>query len=139
MNQPVTFLQMLNLELQALGPDDYYEPDFEINPSDNQVGTMSENLVRLYSLLKSTQKLAAEKGLQINFGRLLDDQKKELVVKYKELGEKADLLGMLFWVELKEEHKLWDKPSVGVRKGRIVIWGPPPPPTIISFPFGNMQ
>ena len=130
-----TFLKLLLLELDSLSPDDFYEPDAEPRPSDQQAGELTEGLLRLYTLWQQTEKLAAEKAMEARFSRGPDDQRRELIAKARELEDKSGFVKDLFWLEVRDENHLWDKPVVGVRKGRRVIWSDEPPRIVGFGPF----
>ena len=56
-----TFLKMLSIEVGALEAKDFYEPDFELLPTDQKVGELSEHLIRLWTLWKMNEKISEEK------------------------------------------------------------------------------
>lgn len=130
-----TFWKLLSLELSSLDQNDFFEPDAELEQDDQIVGDLSEELIRLYTMWRLLEKQAAERMIEAKYGRLSDEQKWEMVCKGKELHIKAELLSELFWIEVKDEHHLWDKSSIGVRKGRKVVWFEEKKPTILGFGF----
>jgi len=133
-----TFLKLLELELSSLDQDDFYEPDAELEPDDQVVGELSEDSLRLYTMWRQTEKSCAEKLIVVKYGRLSDDQCSQLRAQAVELQEKTRILSSIFWLEVKEEHELWDKSNIGVRKGRKVVWFEGKGPHIISFGLGGL-
>lgn len=134
-----TFLALLSLELDSLGEEDLYEPEHELGPKDEKCGVLNDDLVKLYSLWQNCEKAAAEKMIEAKFSHGTKDQRMEATLKVQELRIKAELVGELFWIEVKDACHLWDKDNIGVRKGRVVVWFEPEPPRItgIGFsPFG---
>lgn len=130
-----TFWRLLSLELNSLDQNDFFEPDAEFEPDDQIVGDLSEELIRLYTMWRLLEKQAIERMTEAKYGRLPGEQKREMICKGKELHKKAELLRELFWIEVKDEHHLWDKSSIGVRKGRKVVWFEEEGPTILGFGF----
>lgn len=117
------YLKMLNLELLSLELKDFVEPDIDLKPSDDHVvGIMNVDLMRIYSMRMQVAKLAAEKGVELQFFRGDDNQKKNLYLEVSALHEKYHFLDELLWIEIREEFGLWDKPVLGIRRGRQVIW-----------------
>lgn len=131
-----TFLALLNLELDSLGEKDLYEPEQELGPKDEKCGVLNDNLIKLYSLWQNCEKTAAEKMMEARFSHGTEDQRNEAGLRTLELKTKAELVGELFWIEVKDACHLWDKDNIGVRKGRIVVWYEPGPPKISGFGFG---
>lgn len=117
-----TFLELLEIELKSLDQRDFYEPDAELEPEDHVVGDMSEDAVRLFTLMLQTTKSLAEKIIEMKFERLSSDESKQLRIQLEELRDKSDFIKELFWIEIKSEHNLWDKSGLGVRVGRKVVW-----------------
>ena len=113
-----TFIEMLPLELREV--TDYIEPNTEFGSNDYDVGVMSEDLKKLYTLWTCTMKSAAHMKADSMFGRV--DNKEECDARLDELVERVELLARLFWFTVKAEHNLWGKNSVGVRKGFTVVW-----------------
>ena len=125
---------MLSIEVGALEAKDFYEPDFELLPTDQKVGELSEHLIRLWTLWKINEKFSDESFTEAKFFRGTADEKQQVLNKACEFQLKAATLEMIFWLEVREETNLWDKPNLGVRKGRIVVLFELPPPKIMG-PF----
>lgn len=130
-----TFLKLFSLELNLLEKDDFFEPEAELRPDDQIVGDLSEEFIRLYTMWRLTEKRMDEKMMEAKFGRLSEGQIKDALSRAKELSIKADFFRELFWIELKDEYHLWDKPSIGVRRGRKVVWYEEKGPTILGLDF----
>lgn len=133
-----TFLKLLQLELDSLEQSDYFEPEAELGSDDNVVGELSDDLVRLFTMWRQAQKSMTEKAIQARFGRLDDDKRDELLAQTEEAHLKMHVVSDLFWIEVREEHKLWDKSNIGVRKGRKVVWYEDKGPTILGFGFSGL-
>lgn len=117
-----TFLKLLEIELSSLDQSDFYEPDAELESDDHIAGDMSEDAVRLFTLMRQTTKFLAEKVMEIKFGRLSSDESNLLKTQVEELHSKSDFIKELFWIEIRSEYNLWDKGGLGVRVGRKVVW-----------------
>lgn len=126
-----TWLKLLPLELQEI--QDYAEPKQELSPNDDYVGEMSIDLKKLFTLLRSSQKALAAAIVEAQFGDVQAG-------KVRELRQKAKAIEDIFWISVKDEHSLWEKERVGVRRGFRVVWSEPEPLTgldIIRSIFGD--
>jgi len=121
------------LELVELNPGNPFEPMVDVNPDrDHVVGEVSDELRRLYLTAIRWIKTSMEINVEANFTQ--DTQQAErLAIKAHELQEKGKILRNIFWAALKDEHKMWNKPSVGLRSGWIAVWSEPETPHIIGF------
>jgi len=113
-----TFLKLLPLELQEIKT--YSEPHVEVGDNDHTVGTMSDELKKLYTLYMSYLRRAEELKLEARFGQIADTV--EHSARTFEMKSKAEVLAGLFWVGVNDAFSLWTKPSSGVRKGYTVVW-----------------
>jgi hypothetical protein len=110
-----TWLKLLPLELSEV--KDFLDPVREVKEGEQTEGPMSEGLKRLYTLWMGTAQQAAH--LKVDAGYAPND---ETTARADELGEKAEALGRIFWIAVKDELHLWGKPvAVGVRKGFVII------------------
>lgn len=113
-----TWIKLLPLEINEIKPDDYIEPAFPLEKRDHEVGAMTDELKKLYTLWRLVEKEAAQTYIEFKYSKTHDDS---ILMKSVELRDKSEILKELFWVSLKDEFKLWAK-DVGVRKGYIVVW-----------------
>lgn len=118
-----TFIKMLPIELSEV--TDYLEPSSEPGTDDHKVGTMSEDLKKLYTLWNHTMKSAGMMALERKFGKV--DNKEEYTASLDELAARAEILKLLFWFAVKAEHDLWGRENIGVRRGFVVVWSDPEP------------
>lgn len=115
-----TWLKFLSLELGEIA--DFLEPRVEFDPrEDIYVGEMIEDLKRLYTLWQNYDRVADQYLLEARHAKS-ENEMKSAFLKAKELKERADVLENIFWISLKDEFGLWDKPSIGVRRGFVVVW-----------------
>ncbi len=126
------------MELNLLNQDEFYEPDAEVMPDDHVVGELSEDSIRLYTVWRLTEKTCSEKMIEARFGRLSSDRRNQLLTQVQEMRGKTELLSNLFWLEIKDDHKLWDKPNIGIREGRKVVWYEDKGPRILGIGFGDL-
>lgn len=129
-----TWLDMIRIEAENLDKDKLMEPPSELDPDrDHLVADAEIELRRLYSLAIHWEKTAMEMILAARY--MNDDSKRENSArKASQLAEKAQLLMKIFWVSIKDTYELWDKPSVGIRKGWKVVWTDPDPvPPILGI------
>lgn len=115
-----TWLKLLPLEMTTV--EDFREPTDKIDPRyDHIVGEMSDDLKRLYTLWmqidRESERLAHEAKWESD-----EAKKRQLVTNVYEIYKKAEILQEIFWISLKDDYQLWDKPSVGVRKNYQVVW-----------------
>ena len=131
-----TFLKLLPLELNGIEPDDYVQPKAPLGNRENQVGVMSDDLKKLYTLWNNLEKDASQHLLDYKYSNRQDDL---LLAKAAELGSKAEIVKGLFWVSFNDEFELWNKRNIGIREGFIAVWyeetSPPLPPFLRGF-FG---
>jgi hypothetical protein len=127
----MSWLKLLSIELANL--KQLVEPNPEVDPiRDHVVGVASEELQRLYTLANQLEEASEYTKLQAKFGK--DDSiKEEAAKKAYELHKKSEVIREIFWLCLNDEFELWDKPSVGVRKGFVVVYSDPKPPSFLDF------
>jgi len=114
----ITFIELLPLELREI--TDYLEPNSATGTNDHEVGTMSKDLKKLYTLWNNAKKNAIIMRAEREFGRV--DNETEYDAKIEEIAERAEVLRRIFWFCVRIEHSLWGKDSIGVRKGFTVVW-----------------
>ena len=136
-----TLLDMVRMELENLSFEGTIEPNAELEPKDHVVGRADMEVRKLYSLAMQWDKVANETMLA---ARYLSDRAKqqEAVAKAVELHAKKEILLNIFWASLKDAFGLWDKPSVGIRRGWQVVWSEfeiPPILGILGDLFGGQR
>lgn len=114
-----TFIELLPLELREI--TDYREPPYELEKSDHEVGVMTEDLKKLFTLWNNTMHSTITLKAELQFGNVANE--KESSMKLDELVMRVDVLQRIFWFCVRAEYELWDKDSVGVRRGFVVVWG----------------
>ena len=108
-------------EMSAIKPEDFIEPSTEVGLNDYVAGTMSNELRKLYTLMEKSRnenRKNIEEKIENIFSLLLDSLKFDIGQASKKLLTLYDI----FWISLRDEFNLWDKDSVGVRKGFAVVW-----------------
>ena len=118
----MSWLKILPMELENIDAKELDEPGEEVDPrSDVVVGEASDDLKRIYTLVNKLQEAAARYSIDARFSkdnRLRSDAEK----KTYELKRKIETLMEIFWITLKDDFDLWDKDSVGIRKGWKVTY-----------------
>ncbi len=132
----LTWLSLLPLELDsvllippktAVQPGDHLlEPSVEI-PSD---------IAKLYSLYMATRKEADRLELELKYADPAEAP--EITKRYNRYTEAYHCLSGILWISVKDYFNLWDKTSIGIRKGGegslgIVIWSDSPPAGPMDF------
>lgn len=110
-----TWIKLLPLELNGINK--LIEPPDDIKKGEHKVGTMSEELKRLYTLWKESYRLAEQHKLNHRLEPSVDEEK-----TWKYYDYKTDALREIFWFCVHEEFDLWGKPTTAVRKGWQVVW-----------------
>lgn len=133
-----TFLKLLPLELQDV--KEYHEPEGELGSNDHIVGEASEDIRKLFTYGKNLQKRYVTLEMEM---KLTDNLSKrgELETQHQEFQAKARVISQLFWIAVRDEFSLWDKPDVGIRQGYQVVWideeqKPPTPGTSLKDLLG---
>lgn len=121
-----TWLETILAELKGVQNTQasFAEPEEEPGPRDHVVGTADEDLRKLFFLVKQYQKRTLEIA-----ATLVVCSAKEREVQTKEgqrFKSQADTLNEVFWVSTCAAFpELWDKLSIGIRKGWKVVWSDP--------------
>lgn len=115
------WLALLRVELENLDREALIEPIAELEPNDNVVGEASMELRRIHTLANQFKQNAARTLLEVQLAR---DGKtyQEMFKRFCELDTKAEILRGIFWAGVKDEHQLWDKESIGIRRGWQITW-----------------
>ena len=118
----MSWLKILPMELSSIDAKEFIEPDEKIDQrADVVVGEASDDLKRIYTLVNKLQEVGARYAVDARFSKdnrfRLDAEKRAF-----ELKRKVDTLLDIFWITLKDDFDLWDKDSVGIRKGWKVTY-----------------
>jgi len=122
------WFKLLPLEIKEMPESEIIEPDREPGPHDQIVldSEISLELKKLYTLAIKLQEEAEKAQLAARYCR--DPQNKQrLEEQANEYFGKANCLGMIFWVSLRDETHLWGEQMSQVRKGWKVVRTDPPP------------
>ena len=118
----MSWLKILPMELVNINANEFSEPDDEVDPRfDVVVGEASDDLRRIYTLAERLLEAGARYSVDAQFSkdnRLRSDAGK----KAYELAKKIEVLKEIFWITLKDDFDLWNKDSVGIRKGWKVTY-----------------
>lgn len=118
-------LDILRIELENLDNEKIDECLLaDIEPSDHDVGEISVELRKYFILSRQFTHGAARMFLEVQLAQNQQTQE-EAASKCLELETKAKLLREIFWISLKDEHRLWNKESIGIRRGWRVVWNSP--------------
>lgn len=124
----MSWLKILAMELSGLGPNEIIEPETEVDKSDVVVGEASDDLKRIYTLAEKLREAGARYTVDARFSK--DNRlRADLQRKVYELSQKVETLMQIFWITLKDDFNLWDKNSIGVRKGWKVAYSKNDSPT----------
>ena len=125
----MSWLKILPVELANIDANEFIEPSEEVDPkSDVVVGEASDDLKQIYTLVDKLQEAGARYAVDARFSkdnRFRSDAEKRTY----ELKRKVETLLDIFWITLKDDFDLWDKDSVGIRKGWKVTYGKDGSPT----------
>ena len=118
----MSWLKMLVMELSSIDVKEYFEPEDKIDCKfDVVAGEASDEIKRIYTLATKLREAGARYAIDVSFSRdnqLRTDAKK----KVHELKQKTEVLMQIFWITLKDDFDLWDKYSIGIRKGWKVVY-----------------
>ena len=114
-----TWLKFLSIELQDITSDKFLEPDANLRRSDKKIAVMDDDLKRLWTLWQFYEKVAAKCAFDIKYEPGVNVE--ELSVRGMEFQTKAQVLREIFWIAVKDKFGLWYVPSIGVRKGFVIV------------------
>ena len=133
MNSPTecpspTWVDMVKMEAENLPAEDMIEPQRELENCEHVVGELDhQELKKYFTLAMRWNREAADcvKGA----AEISDAQaREEELTIAAELHKKSQMIFDISWTSLKDEYRLWDKDSIGIRRGWRVIYKDPPPP-----------
>ena len=126
----ITWLKLLPLEIQEV--DVLIEPTDEVKEGETIVGTISDDLKKLWTLCRSMKKSAELLSIEVKYKQA----DAEATGKVSELLTKARALEMIFWIGIFDELQLWGHPEQpGLRVGWQVVEFKRPE-MILPFGFG---
>ncbi|MEK7066975.1 MAG: hypothetical protein AAB949_01210 [Patescibacteria group bacterium] len=135
----MSWLKMLAMELSSIDTKEYYEPEDEVDSKfDAVAGEASDEIKRIYMLAEKLREAGARYIVDARFSR--DNQlRTDAQKKAYELKQKTEVLMQIIWITLKDDFDLWDKYSIGIRKGWKVVYRreDAPPPTFLDL-LGNL-
>ena len=111
-------------ELEALKPEDFFEPDTEVGERDHVVGELDEDMKRLLSLVHQYGKTLSESHIALD---CLKDQEdiEHAEGRIAKLRERYEFLKERFWISTMISSDLMGMPHIGIRKGWKVVWTEP--------------
>lgn len=117
-----TWLDEIRMEIENMDPASIIEPPAEVNREhDHIVCEAEDSLRKLYTLTMQLEKEANMMLVNARFSGNIANML-EAAENAQRLMRKVDALREIFWISLKDSYDLWDKPTVGVRKGWKVVW-----------------
>lgn len=119
-NGPNWFKNLLE-KIEKISEGDCQEPSEAVKPGDNIAGDMTDGHKKLFTLWCRLQKVAEQSYIDARYLQD-DDRKKQADIRAHELLQKADAFREIFWISINDHFEIWEKPSVGVRKGFLVVW-----------------
>ena len=124
-----TWFKLLPLDLQDV--KELVEPIDEIKEGETVVGTVSEDLKKLWTLSRAGKKAAELLAVELSYTPPGATPER---AKASEQVSKARIMEMLFWIGVMDELQLWGHPEqCGLRVGWQVVEFKPAP---ASCPFG---
>lgn len=113
------WFKFIQLELD-LFEGQVIEPKKEVDEETEQVvGTLGRDLQVLYTLQLTSRKEA--EALKLEAFNCSKSEEEDLKVRYYRAWTIGELLGELFWLEVREAFNLWEDRMVGVRRGFKVV------------------
>jgi len=125
------WLKFLLIELSEIKMEDFIEPSGDIGPADREVGQMTEDQKKIFTLVQKNERAAAEYLINGRYAQN-DNVRNEALKKASELKQKSDTLREIMWISIKDEFGLWAE-SIGVRKGFKVVTTSPSSPNFLDF------
>ena len=125
-----TWFKLLPFELTEVTA--FMEPIEEVKPGETPVGTVSDDLKKLYTLWRNLKKEADLLAVEFEYRKFTDEERG----KISELKSKARALEMIFWIGTYDELHLWSHTAFqpDIRIGWQVVEIKPP-----EIPFRFMQ
>jgi hypothetical protein len=113
------WLEEINSEMAGIG--EFTDSKDELDPrTDEIVGTMSDDLKKLYTLLQKARGVVEDYIAKINFN-LSEKELEKVYYEIKRLSIKAAIIRELFICSARDSHGLWKySPRIGVRRGFII-------------------
>ena len=119
-----TWLNLLPLEIASV--EESLEPQSKKLREDHNVGYMSQEHKKLYTLWKRIEEKALQSSVKAQFETNEESRAYAITTSY-ELRAKADALRKILLISLQDYFNVWDKPSIGLRYGFEVVWSDAPP------------
>ena len=120
------------VELADFKPGDPLEPTWDVGEKDHPVGVLGDDLKRMYILAVRQKQEAAQVAVEAQFS-MNQQERDRLTSKAVELKEKGEILQRIFWAAVKDQFKLWDKESIGLRSGWTAVWSDVDVPPILGM------
>jgi hypothetical protein len=108
-------IEMKNWNLVGLNPS------LDVMVSDHVVGTADDELRKLYEISIQHEKSGFESFLAAQNAKTKENCEYH-AKKALEFHRKTEILMEFFWASIRDTFGLWDKPSVGIRKGWKIVW-----------------
>lgn len=115
-----TWMYKVFKEIEAINPENLIEPNMEVQPEDHEAGEIDPDLRKLYGYATSILKEALQTRVEAKF--LSGDEAQSKFIEAAEKQEKCKALMSIFWISAKDAFGLWNKESIGVRKGWKIVW-----------------
>lgn len=118
-----SWLESLQTQIAEIRGDQlsFAEPDGDPCPHDHVVGAINEHLQRLFFLKKQNMRRAYELVAELALCPIAERAQK--TAEAERHNSVADLLDHIFWMSCRHAFpEIQDKPSIGVRKGWLLVW-----------------
>ncbi len=116
-----SWLQSIMAELENLSVEDALAPEFDVKDGEHIVGTAGDELRKLSHLSMQYKQRSAKivTSLMMLPGKKHEYKMNEACI----IENQAEELKNIFWMSCRYAFpELWNKPSIGIRKGWKVVW-----------------
>ncbi|MFH1091719.1 MAG: hypothetical protein V1742_09145 [Pseudomonadota bacterium] len=121
MSENKAWIRLIPMELDAIEEKDFIEPKNVIGEGDTEIGPMSLEAKRLWTLSQHYAKASAEARIEETFG---DSEAADHTKSNRLAGYAAEIRDIM-WTVIKDDHELWDKPfTIGITRSFKVISSP---------------
>jgi len=117
------WLESILQELKGVSEaqEGFAEPHTDTGPKDHVVGVADSDLRKIFFLVKQYKKRTLELVAELMVCRSSEVENK--TKEAKRYNTQGNVLMDVFWVSCRAAFpELWDKPSIGIRKGWKVVW-----------------
>ena len=113
------WIWFLPTELDAI--TELIEPKKAMEPTDEDLGVMSDELRRMYTLWQTYAKEQSELDMEAQYQNPTPERQAEIAIAKFKASCRQEAMSSNFWLSVRDEFALWSNLIIGARSGWHIV------------------